>query len=71
MRFRAIKIIITVKKHTLLNGDLVNLTGGKEKYNGPHSSRNNSYRNGDLDVEFLDKMTLIFELIYLYPINTN
>ena len=57
-----------VKKHTLLSGGLVNLTGGRGKYNGPNSIWDNSYRNGNLDVEFLDKKTLIFELIYPYPI---
>ena len=68
MLFKVIKIIIMVKKHTLLSGGLVNPIGGKEQYNGPNFSRNNSYRTYCLDVEFLDKMTLIFELIYPYPI---
>lgn len=68
MLFRVIKIIITAKKHTSLNGDLVSPVGGKEKYNGSNFIWNNSYRNDDLDVEFLDKKALIFEVIYPYPI---
>jgi hypothetical protein len=61
MLFKVIEITTMVKKHTSPNGDLVNLTGGKEQRDG-NFMWNACHRNYYVDVERLDKVTLYSEL---------